>query len=146
MMCRYGKSIESYLLTKRPNRIAPTVTVITGYTGVGKTRFVWDQARVFDLRVWVYPGKEWFDGFIGQELALFEEYRGEINIGLFLQLLDRYPLRVPVKGGFTNWNPRYIYITSNVPYDKWYKDLDVTSLEALRRRIHFDHRVYENLY
>lgn len=145
-MCRYGQAIEKYLLVKRPARQPPVVTVLVGPTGVGKTRFVWDQASIFDLRVWVYPGKGWFDGYTGQELALFEEFRGDLDIGLFLQCLDRYPLRVPVKGGFTNWNPRYIYVTSNVRWDHWYKDLDVASLAALSRRLTYNHVVHEPIY
>lgn len=31
-----------------------------------------------------------------------------------LKLLDIYPLKVPTKGGFANWVPDIIFITSNM--------------------------------
>lgn len=40
-----------------------------------------------------------------------------------LQLLDRYPLRVEVKGSFVPFVSRRVIITSNVPPDEWYPNI-----------------------
>lgn len=38
-----------------------------------------------------------------------------------LRLMDRYPLKVPTKGGFEEFRSTMIIITSNEPIDNWYK-------------------------
>lgn len=134
MMVRYGRALNDYRLLSQHKRPVPKVSALIGPTGVGKSRFVHHVASTFDLSIWVHPGGNWFDGYDGQDIALFEEYRGDIDIGKFLQLLDRYPVNVPVKGGFRFWRPRYIYVTSNVDIDKWYPNIDLATLGALKRR------------
>jgi len=145
-MCRYGKGVLQYRLIVQPTRKPPRVEVLVGSTGVGKSRFVHERGRIFEQEVFVYPGKGWFDGYDGQRIVLFEEYRGDMPIELLLQVLDRYPLRVPVKGGFRGWNPRNIYITTNTDPRFWYKDVDDETLRALFRRFHQVHRILESIY
>mgnify|MGYP000591172797 CR=1 FL=1 len=131
---QYRRSFDAYrrLLLDTPRQWKSFVNVIWGTTGTGKTRFVYQQHP--DDDVWVYPGKGWFDGYLGQRVCLFDDFRGDVPISLLLQLLDRYPLHVPVKGGHVNWNPRRIYITSNVMPTLWYDSLDISTQDALQRR------------
>jgi len=50
--------------------------------------------------------------------------------------LDRYPMRVPVKGGFVNWVPENIYITSSNHPDSTYTDEKIQEdIQQLIRRI-----------
>jgi hypothetical protein len=44
-------------------------------------------------------------------------------------------MKVPVKGGFTNWCPKKVYITSNVEPKYWYQDADARSIKAMLRRL-----------
>ena len=61
---------------------------------------------------------QWFDNFIGQHTAIFDDFRIRgVSFNYLLRILDRYPIDVPVKGGFTYWNPREIVITC--PLDPW---------------------------
>ena len=88
-------------------------------------------------------GNQWFDGYYGQSNALFDDFDGQHpSITMMLQILDRYPLQAPVKGGFVNWTPTTIYITTNLPFEEWYPDAHAVHREALRRRVtefkHFD--------
>lgn len=148
-MVRYGRGIYEYALMKRSQRKPPKVTVLTGAAGTGKTRFVYDHARIFyDDDIWSYPGAGWFDGYIGQKVVLFDDYRGDIPIELFLKVLDRYPIRVPVKGGFRHWKPEVIFITSNESWKQWYGlRLDRGTEAALRRRFHVVHEeINESIY
>lgn len=139
-MVRYGRGIYDYAILKGRDREPPKVTVITGAAGTGKTRFVYDNARIFfDNDIWSYPGQGWFDGYQGQQVALFDDFRGDVPFDLMLKVLDRYPIRVPVKGGFRNWVPRSIFITSNAPWSEWYPSAVGHHRDALRRRINILH-------
>jgi len=131
---RYQRSIYAWKNLNAPNeREAPQVYVFWGDAGAGKTRRVWDNHPAEDI--WVYGGGGWFDGYIGQEVALFDDFHGsELNLNLLLRVLDRYPLSVPIKGSFTRWCPRTIYITSNLDPNTWYPNVDSARLAALRRR------------
>lgn len=128
----YRRSFEAYAARNPVRRNFKTqVHVLWGKTGTGKTRFCHDQ--VMDQQVWTPGDFQWFDGYSGQELVIIDDYRGEYSMPMILKLLDRYPMQVPIKGGFTNWRPKKVYITSNVPPEQWY-DCDFPSREALKRR------------
>lgn len=136
LWCRYHKCFEQYanqLGATRNN--APEVIIYWGPTGTGKTRRVYEEAT--DL--WRYPGSSgsvWFDGYVSQRHVLFDEFDGSyFKLTYLLQLLDRYPIQVPVKGGFRNWKPERIYITSNIDPQLWYANAADAHFRALQRRI-----------
>lgn len=133
--CIYRKSFEKYrqLLVSKPRNWDSWTNVLVGPTGLGKTRYVYQLHKDDDIYVW--GGDRWFDGYCGQRIALLDDFRGELTIGFMLRLLDRYPMQVPIKGGFVNWNPRRIYITSNHMPEHWWDTVDGPSLDALNRRI-----------
>lgn len=111
------------------------VYVLWGIAGTGKTRFVHDYSRTQGEPLWTGVDSElkWFDGYTGQLIVLFDDFRGECNYSLLLRLLDIYPLDVPVKGAFVQWRPGRVFITSNVEPEDWYPNVDWS---PLRRRIH----------
>lgn len=109
---------------------APEVIVIVGEPGTGKTREVYDkEPEVY--RVAEPTSTVWFDGYRGEEAVLFDDFNGNIRYHYLLQLLDRYKMRVNIKGGTTNWCPKRIYITSNSEPTSWYQQ----DTKALIRRI-----------
>lgn len=118
-----------------PNEEKQVVALI-GPPGVGKTRSVYDVAQG-DLFVLPVPGGPrdpvWFDGYLDQGHALIDDFNGQLEYTFMLRLLDRYPLRVPIKGGFVQWKPRCIWLTSNHDIEGWYPHIH--DLSALRRRI-----------
>lgn len=140
---KYQRGINAYRLvtsTRRDPQYPPSVVVYWGRTGTGKTRAVWDNA-VSPSDVWVYAGSGWFDGYDGQPIALFDDFSGsEFKISYLLKVLDRYPMQVPVKGGFVNWTPQEIYLTSNLDPSVWYMNASQEHVAALRRR--FSHVVF----
>lgn len=108
------------------------VIVHWGPTGTGKTKTAIAEAVAY----WIYPGGGWFDGYCEHDNAIFDDFTGsDFKLTYLLRLLDRYPMRVPVKGGFVQWSPRRVYITSNIDPRQWYAEADVRHQEALRRRI-----------
>lgn len=126
IMLQYRRGLEEYANLKRLRRAdMPKVYVWWGATGTGKTRGAFELARSdYDDDFWVWPGGNWFDGYRGQRVAIFDEFHGGeeqgIAFSMWKKLCDRYSLTVPVKGGFTNWNPEVIIFTSNVNPVNWW--------------------------
>lgn len=115
------------------------VTYLWGDTGAGKTRSVMDKyeyANVF--RVTNYDAHP-FDGYKGQDIVIFEEFRSSIKIQDMLNFLDGYPVELPCR--YTNKVACYtkVFLISNIPLDEQYPNVqkeEHSSWEAFRRRIH----------
>ena len=72
------------------------VTYIFGLTGSGKTRSVMDKYGYTNCyRVTDY--KHPFDTYDGQDVLIFEEFRGGLKHGDMLNYLDGYPLLLPCR-------------------------------------------------
>lgn len=130
-MVKYRKAKEDIInaYNAELKRERPIVKVIIGPPGCGKTRSVFDS----EPNLWsAQCGYEWYDGYVGQEAVLFDDYEGEIDFRTFLKILDRYPMQLKTKGGFTWWVPKRIYITSNLELNRWYRGRNI---DALIRRI-----------
>lgn len=143
----YRRSFEAYTALKiTPRTWKTNVQILWGRTGTGKTRFCHDQVQ--DRKFWTPGDYQWFDGYKEHEIVIMDDYRGDYPLNKLLLLLDRYSMTVPVKGGFVNWCPKKIYITSNVNPMLWYdpKDTDMGSIKALRRRIDSIEEIREPLY
>lgn len=133
---RYYKCIEKHILDiAEPRTWETEVVVFWGKTGTGKTRQVFEYHDY--SAVYIHNGDMWFDGYSGQDVVLFDDYNGsEFKLTYLLRLLDRYPMKVPIKGGFANWKPKIIYMTSNKdPKSEWYINCTQEHKDALMRRI-----------
>lgn len=107
-------------------------TVLVGAAGSGKTRTVYDIGgydRVYKLD---QGDQVWFDGYAGEDILLIDDFYGWIKWGMLLNILDGYPLRLPVKGSFTIAKWTKVYITSNRSPGTWYSK---GSAPELKRRI-----------
>lgn len=132
---KYQRGINAYrnIVAIRRNWIC-SVVVYWGRTGAGKTKAVYENLPdINDL--YVHPGGPWFDGYDSHEIVLFDDFSGScFKISYLLKLLDRYPMQVPVKGGFVSWCPKEIYFTSNLNPDNWYSGAHSEHVAALFRR------------
>jgi len=114
------------------------VTYIWGATGTGKTRSVMDEhgyVNVYRVTDYSHP----FDGYKGEDIVVFDEYRGQFKIHDLLNYLDGYPLELPCR--YTNKQACYtkVYIISNIPLNEQYQLLQISqpaTYAALIRRIH----------
>lgn len=141
---KYQRGIDAARLAlsrKRNLDNPPSVIVYWGRTGTGKTRAVWSNAE--SDSIFVYPGNGWFDGYEQHPIALFDDFNGgEFKISYLLKVLDRYPIKVPIKGGFVEWCPEEIYLTSNLAPECWFPNANTEHVNALLRRftnvVHFE--------
>jgi hypothetical protein len=115
---RYYRAFEKYLCMKTAPRDWKTnVHVLQGPTGTGKSKWAMDN----------YPGaywkqrSNWWDGYVGQETVVLDEFYGWLPFDLLLRLCDRYPLLVETKGGQTQFVAKTIIITTNMLPCNWYK-------------------------
>lgn len=133
--CRFERAIRSYLAMYAVSRSEPPhIRVLWGVTGSGKTRAAYEGIELAE--VYSHSGGQWFDGYHGQRRAIFDDFGGsEFKLTYLLKLLDRYPMIVPVKGGFVNWAPTEIYITSNYSPNDWYSEAKAEHVKALLRRL-----------
>lgn len=132
---RYQQHFRRFQALYPPQRTKDLeVHLFTGKPGSGKTRAAYEMdPLLFALPV----GKDlWFDNYTGQSTVLIDDFAGNVGLTQLLQILDRYPVQVPVKGGFVWWCPNVIIITTNVPLTQWYDyNARQDSLAALKRRI-----------
>ena len=125
---------EARLVFSEERSWETTVKVYWGDTGTGKTKKAFEDAG--DVKPYVHGGEKWFDGYDGEDFVIFDDFNGsEFKLTYLLRLLDRYPMRVPVKGGYVNWKPRTIIITANYAPQLWYANAKDKHQEALMRRI-----------
>lgn len=129
---RYGHSIERDLQRSVQDRSQPTkLHILVGPTGCGKSSFVQNNCSSL---FWKTRG-DWWDGYEQQRDCVFDDFYGWISIDQFLRVADRYPLRVPVKGGFVQFTSEALWVTSNLHYREWWKCADERVIQALERRI-----------
>ncbi len=89
---------------------------IYGPTGSGKSRRAHRESEALcpGSVLWL-PDQSlrWFDGYNGHKGLVLDDFTGDAELPFLLRLLDRYPLKVPIKGGFMEFVGRIVWITSN---------------------------------
>jgi len=118
---RYHRSFREYKLLNTQSRDWPMdVEVLYGPTGCGKSRYCLEQ----------YPGAYWksknsgqqqfWDGYMGEETIIIDEFYGWLAWDYLLRLLDRYPFSLDTKHGTVQCSAKKIVLTSNKHPSLWY--------------------------
>lgn len=121
----------------------PKVYVLYGATGTGKSFEINRILTMLDDPYYVLNtgctanNTVWMDGYDGQTIAWFSEFRSGIPFAKMLELLDRYECKVQIKGAMTQFMADTIFICSPVAPDSWYPNLDNQdgAKDQLNRRI-----------
>jgi len=114
-----------------------TVNVYWGATGTGKSRRAWEEAGMDAYSK--DPRSKFWDGYQDEQHVVIDEFRGGIDIAHMLRWLDRYPVRVEIKGSSRPLVATKIWITTNLPPIAWYPEVDDQSFQALNRRLNLVH-------
>lgn len=129
-MAKYYRMYESLSLLIKPEPREVEVRLYIGKPGTGKTRSV--HAEYPDHWASNIGGGNWYDGYDHHQVVLLDDFSGarnHISVVDLLRLIDRYVLRVPVKGSFRWWCPKVIIITTNDHPSRWY--------DWQRRKVHY---------
>ncbi len=120
--------------------------VFWGGTGMGKSRRAEHIAMTYDKWDYVMVGHKgarmWWDGCELAKCIVVEDYDGEWTMRTLLKVLDRYKLRVEIKGGHCNFIAEMVIFTSNKHPREWYPDIDYDG-SPLQRRLR-DHGEVEH--
>ena len=109
----FGGISRSKLYLKQPAPLeeAPNVIVLYGPPGTGKTRWAW---KTFGPATKMFVpliagGNVWYDGYDGQDVLFFDEFKGsDYKFGDLLKLCDWEPAVVSAKNAVFRINPRTI--------------------------------------
>lgn len=131
--CQYNKGLERAMRLTIPPRSVdapPTVRIYWGPAGVGKSRTAYEEGCA---------KLKWRDPFCinyhGQRKVVFDDFNpGAMTRTDFLNITDRYPMQVEVKGDAIEWSPELIIFTSNFDPDYWkFKDGEEWDAACARR-------------
>lgn len=111
------------------------VTYLYGASGTGKTRGIFEKHdRKSICRITDYDGRNGvrFDAYHCQDVLVLEEFHSQIPISAMLNYLDIYPLTLPAR--YTDRIACYtkVYITSNIPLEEQYRDIQRYQMETWR--------------
>lgn len=138
---RFYQRCRNIVLKKEAAKREPVeVIVLHGDAGVGKTRHVYDNEEPTDIyKLEVGDGSSgsvFWDNYNGESIVLIDDFHSNLKFDYFLRLLDRYPMKLNIKGSYTWKCAKKIYITSNIPPQEWYHSIENPVLRrALWRRI-----------
>lgn len=113
------------------------VIYISGPPGCGKTRYVMESEgykNVYRVR----KGSNPWDGYNGQEVILFDEFRSDYKLAAMLEWLDGYPVALPARFFDKAAEFTTVYIVSNWDLNEQYpqvQESDPVTWQAFMRRI-----------
>lgn len=118
----------------KPRNFKSHVSVFYGKSGTGKSLKAFESSNdVYVLRC--NKSQVWFDGYNYNDTLIIDDFYGWIPFNMLLNLLDRYSMKVDVKGGAMEFNSKNIIITSNKSPLEWYPNLSNEHKYALLRRL-----------
>lgn len=118
---------------RRDPDVPPEIIIMYGQTGSGKTRMAHQICKNKSMfKVNLYSRDFCMDGYDGQEILLFDEFRSQIPFAVLLLIVDRYSCNQNIKFGRVTVTASQFIFTSNISPLDWYRDR--TDKAALYRR------------
>ena len=117
------KEYKHYAMRKSSavNKDTFHVTLCLGPPGSGKSRWIADE---YPDAYWVtygeFNGTTWFDGYVGQQTIVLDDFKGNMPYTRLLRLCDRYRQDLPVKGGMVPALHTRVVISSIKDPTQWY--------------------------
>lgn len=142
LFLRLGANVQRVRNADMGQRMGPpSVILFQGPSGCGKTRSAFEYAQKRNLTVYKRTGMgEWFEGYQGQDVTILDEvdkYEEQgFSLGLLLSILDRYPVRVAIKGSSIEMVSTTMVLTAVNGVRDWYKDYEAGP-QIERRITHF---------
>lgn len=126
---KYAESAIKY--TEIVRDFMPKVYWFYGPTGSGKSR---EAASMCPEAYYTTDTNQWWDGYDAHSEVIIDDFRADFcKFHVLLKLLDRYPFRVAVKGGFRQFLAKTIIITTPHHPTETFKTRE--DIDQLLRRI-----------
>lgn len=146
-----GKDIDSLRETLNAEKFKTEtrevkVHYLYGDTGTGKTRGIFARHKAEDIcRITDYGNRTGlrFDAYHGQPVLVFEEFHSQVPIDAMLNYLDIYPLMLPARYSDRVACYTTVYITSNLPLEGQYEEIQLFKPETWRAFLRRIHTVWE---
>lgn len=112
----------SFITSSSLGPFRPDIRCVTieGPSGCGKSYAAYRVGGEELVTVSTGNGGVWFGGRTYGRVLVIDEFVGQIQLNMMLQLLDPYPYRLPIKGGFVPACYNLVLITTNLEPSKWY--------------------------
>jgi len=112
---KYHRGLEKYAAMHISRRDFKTKVIwIQGPPGCGKSE--WAHVHYPNLCSIEYQNG-FFSNYQGQAVVLFDDYRHDkMDEQLICRMLDKYPMVIRQIGGWVNWAPHLVIITTNYQY------------------------------
>lgn len=132
------KTAYEWLKYNEPQRDwQPEVVWLYGPKGSGKSHYC--KETLGDYYEAPTHLESFWDGYDGHEDVLIDDFRpGRCSFAFLLRLLDKYKMRIPVKGSTRQFRAKRIYITSNMSPQECFRHVAGTESEA-EVLYYFDH-------
>lgn len=137
---QYGRSlnyVEDIRLSENERTEPPKCIWYWGKTGVGKSHKAYENTTVLNRYTWNKLDK-WWDKYYQQDYVIINDFRGEIEYSVLLEMLDKWPFYVPRRCREPiPFNSKYIIITApNPPENTYRRQLNKNDgIDQLLRRI-----------
>lgn len=138
---RYPNLVQNYKFSQLVGRTILEETrciLFIGPPGTGKSRLAEQFGRLLgNGLVFRKPPGKWWDGYTGEKTVILDDFRGSsLSFTDFKLCVDRYPLRVEVKGGSCNMAATNWLITcNNHPQEWWQQEVIGNDTLAVERRV-----------
>lgn len=134
---QFSKWIDRQHAVLSPQRdFAPLVYWFYGDAGSGKSRIA---SAICTSTYYKAPDTRWFDGYDQQVVTVFNDFRkSTFTFSYLLDLLDRYPMHVEVKGAVVSMMSRCFIFTSSKSHEELWSEIagqQNENLYQLTRRI-----------
>ena len=123
-------------LLPKPQRHWQTQCIILqGKGGVGKSTLAREFAMQRGLPAYNKAANKWWQSYNGEELVIFDEFKGHMSCTDFKQMIDHSPWQVEYKRGSTAFLARLVIICTNWDPSDWWDTDSRMDEEALVRRM-----------
>jgi hypothetical protein len=134
---QFSKWIDRQHSVFAPQRnFQPLVYWLYGPSGTDKSRVA---SAVCTSTYFKAPDTKWFDGYDQQVVVVFNDFRkSTFTFSYLLDLLDRYPFHVEVKGAVVNMTAKCFIFTSSKSHEDLWREIaghENENLYQLTRRI-----------
>lgn len=132
---KYYKGLHKLAaLKQKPAERKVDVACFWGNTGKGKSHLANQEMP----QAYWKPSGVWWDGYMGQKDIIIDDFEPDVDCSVFLRWIDKWPLQVPIKGGFVTLQAERIIITTHFNPEELYPNRKEEVMRRIKKVIHME--------